>query len=172
MAEEHVGVLRFPTAGVKVECRELDNARELAGIVSSELRQGDVILLDGALAAGKTAFVSFVCQALNCFDQPSSPTYVISNIYKCPKFDIIHIDAYRLKGLDEFYHLGIEEFFPECVTLIEWGDRVAQAFSSYLRIQIDFINPLEEGRIYRFAGVGTRWQPLIAKLAVRPLRIS
>lgn len=172
MAGEHADVVLFPSGGVAIECPDLATTRNLAAIVAIELRAGDVVLLDGALAAGKTTFVSQVCEALDCVDRTSSPTYVISNTYKCPGFDVMHIDAYRLKDVDDFHHLGLDEYFPESVALIEWGSRVARAFSNCLRIEIDFAPPPREGRTYRLAGVGQRWQPLMTRLADHPQRIS
>lgn len=158
-------IFRFPRGGVSIECGGLAATSDLARVLSQNLRSGDIILLNGALAAGKTTFVSLVCKALGCFDQPSSPTYVISNTYRCPKFDIIHIDAYRLKDVDEFDSLGVDEFFPEAVTFIEWGERVSQSFSSYLQIEIDFFTGSENMRVYRLMGVGSRWRSLMANLS-------
>lgn len=165
MAESHADVLTFPTGGVSIDCDDLRQTTSLAGIVASHLRLGDVVLLDSDLAVGKTTFVSLVCRALGCFDQPSSPTYVISNVYTCPHFEVFHIDAYRLSGIDEFLQLGLDEFFRSSLTFIEWGDRVASVFDRYLRIEIDFKGPTEDRRTYRLAGSGPHWCPLIAALA-------
>ncbi|WP_180287493.1 tRNA (adenosine(37)-N6)-threonylcarbamoyltransferase complex ATPase subunit type 1 TsaE [Puniceibacterium antarcticum] len=139
----------------------------LAGVIAEALTPGDVVLLDGPLAAGKTTFVTSLCRALDCAEQPSSPTYAISNIYTCPRFEVFHIDAYRLSGVDEFYNLGIEEFFPDSVALIEWGERVAEAFVDPLRIAISFEDAESEGRVYTFASTGKRWQGLMAQLRAR-----
>lgn len=147
-----------------MKCGSLAATKLLAEQLAAELRRGDVVLLDGDLAAGKTSFVSMVCTALGSFDQPSSPTYVISNVYLCPMFEIFHIDAYRLNGAEEFVELGLDEFFMDSVTFVEWGDRVRTAFDSYVRIEIDFDANGPDSRVYRFSIVGTRWSKFIAEL--------
>lgn len=165
MAEGHSDIVAFPTGGVAIECSDMQETLTLAKTLASKLRRGDIVLLDGGLAAGKTTFVSLVCQALGCLDQPSSPTYVISNVYDCESFEVFHVDAYRLSGIDDFLQLGIDEFFPYVITFIEWGDRVAHAFDCYLTVKIDFANSGKDSRTYRITGCGSRWISLIAKLA-------
>jgi len=170
--EGHTNILRFPSGGACVECVDLDATAALAGRIADTLEPGDVVLLDGALAAGKTTFISLLARALGTKAQPSSPTYTISNVYEAPRFEIFHIDAYRLAGADDFHHLGLEEFFPGGVALIEWGDRVASAFPLALRIGIDFLGDSEEGRSFRLTSPNPRWRPLIAELAGEPARKS
>lgn len=165
MVESQADVVKFPAGGVSIECADMEDTAALAGLIARSLKSGDVVLLDGELATGKTTFVSLVCRALDTFDQPSSPTYVISNVYRCPKFEVFHIDAYRLNGADEFNQLGLEEFFPDSVTFIEWGNRVSSVFETFLKIEIEFSGFQDEGRTYRFTSSGAGWHSLIAKLA-------
>ncbi len=154
-----------PVGSVSLTCASLAGTVGLAGVLARHLGPGDVVLLDGALAAGKTTFVTQICRALNCEDQPSSPTYAISNIYTCPGFEIFHVDAYRLSGVDEFYNLGIDEFFPDALALIEWGARLEGAFADGLQIDIAFADDRPEARIYTFSATAGRWQPVLADLA-------
>ena len=163
-----------PAHGVSIDCANLQQSASVAAALSGWLGRGDVVLLDGCLAAGKTTFVALACHALGCLDQPSSPTYAISNVYACPRFDIFHIDAYRLGGVDEFLQLGLEEFLADSVTFIEWGARVAPAFACHLAIEIGFgtfaQNGHEEGRTYRVRGLGARWASVIAALTTHDTR--
>ena len=152
-------------AAVSVPCASLARTQALAEMVAQDLRAGDVVLFDGALAAGKTTFVSFIARALGCEGQVTSPTYAISNVHACGGFDIFHIDAYRLADLQEFHDLGIDEFFPEALVLIEWGERVAQVFPEHLRIRIDLDDAGGEARRFAFQAQATRWQPLIDRLS-------
>ena len=70
--------------------------RELATL----LRSGDVVLLEGDLAAGKTTFVRGLVRALG--GDPgavSSPTFVLLQSYDCEAEGISvfhHVDLYRL----------------------------------------------------------------------------
>ena len=164
----HQDLLQQPANAVAIECRDISVAHDLAARVATYLQMGDIVLLDGALAAGKTTFVSRICSELGVRDTPSSPTYVIANTYRTDGFQVFHIDAYRLAGAREFHQLGIDEYFPEAVTFIEWGERIADAVQDHLLVEIDFLPGYDEGRIYRFTGVGTRWQALIANLTEHP----
>ncbi len=152
-------------AARSVPCASLARTKALAEVVAQGVRVGDVVLFDGPLAAGKTTFVSFIIRALGCDGQVSSPTYAISNVYACGGFDVFHIDAYRLADLQEFHDLGIDEFFPEALVLIEWGERVAEVFPEHLRIRIDFDGAMGEARRFDFQAQGARWQPLIDRLS-------
>ncbi|SNR70125.1 tRNA (adenosine(37)-N6)-threonylcarbamoyltransferase complex ATPase subunit type 1 TsaE [Puniceibacterium sediminis] len=167
MAQGHECAADREDGSLSVACKTLAETAILAEVIAEVLTPGDVILLDGALAAGKTTFVTLMCQALGCEDQPSSPTYAISNIYTCPGFEVFHIDAYRLSGVREFYNLGIEEFFPEAVALIEWGERVREAFPDHLQTSITFQDPESEARVYTFNAEGSRWETGITDLARR-----
>ncbi|GAA0777582.1 tRNA (adenosine(37)-N6)-threonylcarbamoyltransferase complex ATPase subunit type 1 TsaE [Roseibium denhamense] len=146
---------------VTLHCPDLKAADALARRLAAELGAGDIILLDGPLAAGKTTFTSVLCKALGSDAQVSSPTYVITNTYKAPDFEIFHIDAYRLSSVQEFQFLGVEEFFPTALTLIEWGSQVREAFQDYLQVEIGFADGGEEARAYTLTGVGPRWHGVI-----------
>ncbi len=150
---------------IHIECDGLAPTGLLATRLAALLAPDDVVLLDGSLAAGKTTFVSLICQALQATPAASSPTYAITNQYACPRFEIFHIDAYRLSGVDEFYQLGVDEFFPEAVSFIEWGARIAEDFPDALRIKIDIVGPADDARVFHFSSNSPRWQPLLAALA-------
>ncbi len=150
---------------VSVTCLGLPATTALAERLAALLHPGDVVLLEGTLAAGKTTFVAQASRSLGVTGQPASPTYVISHVYDAPEFEVYHIDAYRLADAEEFEQLGLDEFFPDAITFIEWGDRVAEAFDQYLKIDIALDPNNDDGRQFRFTGVGGKWASRIAVLA-------
>lgn len=91
-----------------------------------------VVSLVGPLGAGKTRLVQAVAEALAVAEEVTSPTFVLMNEYRTGRVPIYHLDAYRLKDADEFYELGLEEYFTGRVatgpgiTFIEWGNRFAE----------------------------------------------
>lgn len=99
------------------------------------LKDGVVITLNGELASGKTTFAQGFGRGLAIDDKINSPTFTLSKIYE-GKFPLIHIDAYRLEGIDQ--DLGFEDYFnDEWMVLIEWATYI-EASLPKSRIDIDF----------------------------------
>jgi tRNA threonylcarbamoyl adenosine modification protein YjeE len=95
--------------------------------LAARLLPGDIVLLEGDLAAGKTAMVRGLVEGLSGPpEQVSSPTFVLLQTYDCSARGIArlhHVDLYRLgESLSELRELGIEEILsdPEAVTAVEW----------------------------------------------------
>ncbi|WP_024469336.1 tRNA (adenosine(37)-N6)-threonylcarbamoyltransferase complex ATPase subunit type 1 TsaE [Treponema pedis] len=88
------------------------------------LKKGDVIALDGTLAAGKTYFTKGIAQGLDIKDEITSPTFTIVSEYS-GSLHLYHIDVYRLDGADDFLDLGAEEMlYGEGICVIEWSEKV------------------------------------------------
>ncbi len=98
-------------------------AQRLAG----QLKQGDIVLLQGDLGAGKTTFVKGLAQALKFSSKKvNSPTFVLMNYYKA-KLPIYHFDLYRLEKAAELDTLDFDDYFyGEGVSLIEWPERLGK----------------------------------------------
>ena len=155
------------TEGFKVVCRGLADTEAVAAVVAAQLRRGDVVLLDGKLAAGKTHFVKALVRALNSTDAVTSPTFAIAHFYETGIGRVLHIDAYRLSGPAEFRDLGFDGYFADCITLIEWGRIVAEEFADHLAIDLDFTDEADTVRTLTFGCVGDRWAPEMATLRAR-----
>lgn len=130
---------------------------ELGQKIGSQLRAGDLILLNGPLGAGKTVFVQGIGAALG-FTEITSPTFVISRIHKGP-LSLIHVDAYRLvEGgnaaayLDD---LDLDTPRESAVTVIEWGGEESARLSDE-RLEID-IDRSEDARVVICRAIGPRW---------------
>lgn len=108
----------------------------IAAALTPALRAGDVILLTGGLATGKTTFVRGVAAALGSSDQVTSPTFSIAHAYSAAVGPVLHIDSYRLSGVHEFRDLGLDEYIDESITLVEWGDIVAEDFPCHLLVSL------------------------------------
>src|SRR6185503_6682237 len=106
----------------------------VAGVLAALLRAGDSILLKGALASGKTAFVQELVAALGSKAEVTSPTFTIAQFYPMPAGTFLHIDAYRLSSVAEFRDLALEDYIAESITAVEWGDIVEQDFPNALSI--------------------------------------
>lgn len=123
--------------------------RRLASLV----RPGDVIVLEGGLGVGKTAFASGLSEGLGVVEPVTSPTFLLMKVYETGFLPFVHVDAYRLGSLGEFDELFAVEEAAEGVLVIEWGDTVVAALpENRLGIEIERIG--EESRMLRFDALG------------------
>ena len=122
-----------------------DETMELGRKIGSQLRGGEIIAVSGPLGSGKTCLIKGVAAGAGAHDSRSvtSPTFVIVNEY-AGRVDIYHIDAYRLKSVNEFEMIGFDDYcYPQSVVLIEWADKVESALRTidYIRIELFHSGP-------------------------------
>ncbi len=56
----------------------------------------------------------------------SSPTFVLLNVYAGGRLTVYHLDAYRVRGADDFEAIGFIELLEQGgVVVVEWASRVA-----------------------------------------------
>lgn len=95
--------------------------------LAGNLEPGDVVLLEGELAAGKTTFVRGLVRGLGGDPEDvSSPTFVLIQSYACadPRVRTLHhVDLYRLgDATTTLRETGLEELLsePDAVVAVEW----------------------------------------------------
>lgn len=92
-------------------------ARELA----DQLRDGDLVLLEGDLGAGKTTFARALCAALGVHGPVTSPTFALAHRYDTPRGTVAHLDLHRLgEAAGQDRELVDEEIAGARVALVEW----------------------------------------------------
>ena len=126
--------------------------------IGAKLRAGDLVILSGPLGAGKTALTQGIGKALG-ISGITSPTFVISRIHEGQPA-LVHVDAYRLQGevTALFDELDLESLLPTSITVVEWGEGLANRLSDeYLEIKIGFGN-LEDQRELSIIGHGARFE--------------
>jgi tRNA threonylcarbamoyladenosine biosynthesis protein TsaE len=130
---------------------------ELGARIGAQLKAADVILLNGALGAGKTVLVQGIAQALG-ISGVTSPTFVISKVYEAP-LPLIHVDVYRLlesnKAALFLDDLDLDSDRENAVTVIEWGGAESARLSDE-RLEIT-IDRSDQVRNVSFNCVGKRW---------------
>lgn len=96
--------------------------------IAKKLKNGDLIILQGDLGAGKTQLVQWIGEFLNVKDQVTSPTFSLVQTYEGDLGRIYHLDLYRFESSDEIEDLDYESYlYPEgAITFIEWADRIEE----------------------------------------------
>ena len=139
-----------------------EKTRAIARRIARFFHPGDIIILDGELGAGKTYFVKGFYDGLHSKDLVSSPTFSIANFYKTNAADILHIDLYRIATVEEYYDLGLLDYFEQSVVLIEWGKKFADNFETYFLISFE-IND-DTTRTLTFTPQGDKYDPTMIEL--------
>jgi tRNA threonylcarbamoyladenosine biosynthesis protein TsaE len=141
----------------KIEVNNLAEMHKLGARIGMQLKAGDLLLLSGPLGAGKTALTQGIGQALG-IENITSPTFVISRIHP-GKIPLVHVDAYRLQegSTAIFDDLDLESYLPTSITVVEWGEGLANRLADeFLEIQIEFgVN--DEQRLISVIGQGQRF---------------
>ena len=97
---------------------------ELGKKIGSLLKKGDIIAMQGTLAASKTTITKGIAQSLGVKDEITSPTFCLISEYE-GKMPLYHMDVYRLEGGEDFINLGVEDLmYGNGVSLIEWSEKV------------------------------------------------
>lgn len=116
---------------------------ELGKKIGSKLKKGDVIAMQGTLAAGKTTITKGIAQALGISDTITSPTFcLISEYYG--KMPLYHMDVYRLEGGEDFVNLGTDDMiYGDGVSIIEWSEKIMDELPKHTIVLK--ITPNEDG---------------------------
>lgn len=92
--------------------------------IGGKLQKGDVIAMQGTLAAGKTTITKGIAQALGIDETITSPTFCLISEYS-GEMPLYHMDVYRLGGAEDFAALGTDDMlYGEGVCIIEWSEKI------------------------------------------------
>jgi tRNA threonylcarbamoyladenosine biosynthesis protein TsaE len=132
-----------------------DEMHQLGVKLSTHLRAGDLVLVNGPLGAGKTVLAQGVGAGLG-ITGITSPTFVISRVHKAA-VTFIHVDAYRLVDSENpnLYLDDLDLDIAGSITLIEWGGAESARLSED-RLEIT-IDRSEDVRKVEITPVGPRW---------------
>ena len=153
-----------------VEAAEEADTTVLGAALGTLLPAGTTVALCGTLGSGKTRLAQSVAEALGVpRGSVVSPTFVLVQEHQGRR-PLYHFDAYRLADADEFLQLGPEEYFDGVgLTLVEWADRVADCLpEERVEVHIEVIG--ETARRFEILAVGSRFEPVLARIAARMAR--
>tara|TARA_B100000003_G_scaffold204673_1_gene216989 strand:+ start:354 stop:830 length:477 start_codon:yes stop_codon:yes gene_type:complete len=138
----------------------LDDTKKLGIKLGKNIQKEDIILLAGDLGAGKTELVRSIVEGSGSESFVRSPTFVLINNYEGPT-KITHCDFYRMdENLDE-EELGIEEYYEDSATLIEWPERVKNNLPDDCLIIKIFFTEIDNQREFKFYSTGNKSKALL-----------
>ena len=109
-------------------CKTPQDTFDFGEKIGESLKGGEMILLSGGLGAGKTLLTKGILYALDFdADEVTSPSFTLVNLYKTDKFDVFHIDLWRIdERADAAKAVGLDEIIEDesAVTIIEWSERL------------------------------------------------
>lgn len=129
--------------------RNLEDTADIAERIADGLKGGEIILLNGELGAGKTAFTKCLAKSLGVEDIVTSPTFTFMKEYK-GRLPLYHFDMYRVQDEEELYELGLNDYlYMNGVCVIEWNK--FQDVSKAIVINVS-VNDNED-RVFEISGI-------------------
>ncbi len=117
---------------------------ELGKKIGKLLKKGDIIAMQGTLAAGKTTITKGIAQALGITETITSPTFCLISEYQ-GNMPLYHMDVYRLEGTEDFINLGTDDMlYGDGVSIIEWSEKIMDELPSSTIILK--ITPQDDGK--------------------------
>jgi tRNA threonylcarbamoyl adenosine modification protein YjeE len=169
--------LRRPLRTFLYDVPDAEAMRALGATLAEQLGPGDLVVLSGELGAGKTTFTQGIGAGLGVRGEVTSPTFVIAREHP-PTGDgppLVHVDAYRLGGIDELDDLDLDTALDEAVTVVEWGEGIAEGLAES-RLEVRIIRALAhpeehaelDPRRVLMTPVGPRWYEMEVPGSHRP----
>jgi tRNA threonylcarbamoyladenosine biosynthesis protein TsaE len=140
---------------IEIVSNSVQRTFEIGRKIGEILEPPKAVCLVGPLGSGKTTVIKGIAAGAGAArpESVNSPTFVMVNEYQ-GRFNIFHIDAYRVNSIAEFEALGFSDFIgPESVVLIEWADKVAPALKGLDCINIEMRHNGPESRIIIVGGM-------------------
>ena len=108
--------------------REESETFALGERMGARLAGGEIVLLDGALGAGKTVFVKGLAQGLGVdAGKVTSPSFTLVNRHDDGRLTLYHLDLYRLsEGASAAHAVDLDELLADerAVVVVEWAERM------------------------------------------------
>lgn len=143
--------LRLPTA---------QDTLDVGRTIGATLRAGDLVILSGALGAGKTVLTKGIAAGMGVTGIVMSPTFVIARVHQpgaAGGVTLVHVDAYRLSGPLEFDDLDLDTDLTAAAVVVEWGEgRADRLAADHLLIRLERHD--DDSRTAALRATGEMWE--------------
>jgi tRNA threonylcarbamoyladenosine biosynthesis protein TsaE len=133
-----------------------------------------LVLVSGAMGAGKTTLIKAVCEALGVAPQVViSPTYTLVNVYpragSADADTVYHVDLFRLASPDALLELDRDDWVhPQGVTLIEWPEIARPLLAGEPALDVHLTDTGPEQRTMTISGDGDLYGAVFSALGGQP----
>jgi tRNA threonylcarbamoyl adenosine modification protein YjeE len=150
---------------LELRLNDLAATRALGNRIAELLRPGDVVVLRGALGAGKSELARGLIRARAGAEiEVPSPSFTLLQDYVFPGLTIRHIDLYRIDDPAELTELGLDGPEEDEAWLIEWPEHADELLPrDRLDIRLDQ-GRTNDSRIARLSA-GPSWTDRFSQLA-------
>jgi tRNA threonylcarbamoyladenosine biosynthesis protein TsaE len=127
--------------------------------LGGRLRAGDLVILTGALGAGKTALTKGIAEGMGVTGLVASPTFVLARVHHPSTADgttLVHVDAYRLGGALELDDLDLDTDLTAAAVVIEWGEGIAEQLADE-RLTVELTRLPDDRRTAVLTCAGAGW---------------
>lgn len=162
-------------SSLQCECLNQVALAEFARRLAEHLPMQVMLAVAGDLGAGKTTLIKELADAVGIDPRGvTSPTFGIVHVYPVPGDSrgqrprparLVHMDAYRLSGLDDLATIGWEELVSGAGWLaVEWPERIAAALpAERIELQIEITG--ETSRRLHLKGTTAELQAVVSSVA-------
>lgn len=106
--------------------------------------KNEIILISGDVGAGKTTLIKEYCKLIGVNEVVNSPTYTLINEYLSKNGNVVHMDLYRVKNINEINELGLFDYFENNLVIIEWPEIILKILDlNHSLLKITYLNENE-----------------------------
>lgn len=111
---------------MEIRIKDISGIRLAAKEFIAHMGDRKVFAFYGKMGAGKTTFISAVCEELGVSDVINSPTFAIVNEYLSGSGNpIYHFDFYRIKNIGEALDIGYYDYIDsDNLCFMEWPELI------------------------------------------------
>ena len=106
--------------------------------------KNEIILISGDVGAGKTTLIKEYCKLIGVNEVVNSPTYTLINEYLSKNGNVVHMDLYRVKNINEINELDLFDYFENNLVIIEWPEIILKILDlNHSILKITYLNENE-----------------------------